>query len=426
VAVDWCGAKVFFTELASGNACTPIQSEADGNLRNGRNHAHPMENGEFYGPGVAVTTVAAFVIRDASAPNIISGGCLKNMTCYNFASDVVFGSGAFMWEFYHCNFTITGGTPTTYSITVPSESNNGERNRFIGCTWNNRDLVLDQSNANANTFFEGCSLDYGKRTFTVSAGAAYVIGGHVEQLDDTDNAFRVSGANSLIFFGGVDFVWQAAKANFSPFYSDSTCTNGGVIILGGRWNQVGGFTVPLVGGTGRSNVQDLVFQSGASKPAISAAQNVFAYGGFESANWTAEWTTSGTPPPTRTTAQARTGSYSLQFPATPTNTPAATRTIEVKPQQFVTGELYYKTANFTGSGATFYVTVSWLDAAGNQISGQDNILATTTVSSWARVPLAINTPAPAGAASFKIAVGIFGATSGTPTAYIDDVILTAE
>lgn len=417
------GARLSFATLSSGSALTITQSNADGNLRNALNHAHPISGVVFVGPGVAVAGVTCITIRDSSSPNIISGGIVRDCAFINFANDVVFGSGAFCWTFDKCNFTLTSGTPSTYSITIPNETNSGERNSFNNCMWNNRPLILDQSEPDTSTFFNNCSFDYGARMMTISAGSVFVIGGHVEHSVDTDYWFNVSGTNTLLSFLGVSFHSQASKTNFSPFYSDSTCITGGVSISGGNWNQLGSISVPLIGGTGRTSVEGVTMLASASIPTISVYQNDLAYGGFESANYTAEFTLANGAIRSNTTA--RTGTWSLSFPASSGVTPSAFCTFPCTPGQKVCGEYWYRVPAITGTGGTFYTQVDYLDKGGNVISNVYGVaLTTVNVANWTRISFQFP-PAPAGTVGVKLFWDVFGTTSGTPIAYVDDVIGTA-
>lgn len=418
------GAALTFAAMTTGDALTITQTEVDSNYRNSLNHAHPITGLIFIGPGMATTAVRCLTIDDNTGSNVSSGITVSNCSFVNFAKDVKIGTGAFCCSFRNCNFTNLSGSATTYSIEVLTGATNaGERNTFTECMWNNRNYILNHTNANANTHFTDCSMDYSTRAFTVTAGAVYVTGGHIENSADSDYYYYVSGGSSLLSFVDVDISTTAAKTTYSPFYSDSTCTNGGIVIRDCRYNQTSTFSVPLVGGTGRTFVENVSFPASTSRSPISAYQNYLAYGGFESANYTAEWTLGGSTPAVRSNAQAHAGTYSLSFPATSTNTPSATLTMPMKPGQFVLGELYYMVSSITGTSGTFYIQVDYIDKGGNSLSSSALLAQTTNVASWTRLPVTFNAPAPAGTVNFKLLINIFGTASGTPTAYVDDVVL---
>lgn len=417
------GATVTFATMTTGSALTITQSNADGNARNAFNHVHPISGVTFVGPGPAVSAVSCITIRDAASPNIISGGIVRDCAFINFSTDVIFGSGAFCWTFDKCNFTIFSGVPSTYSISIPNETNSGERNSFNNCMWNNRPLILNQAEPDTSTFFNNCSFDYGARMMTITAGAVFVIGGHVEHSVDTDYWFHISGINTLLSFSDVSFHSQAAKANYSPFYCDSTSTGSGIVITGGNWNQLSSISVPLIAGTGKTQVSRLQMLASASIPTISVYQNALAYGGFESANYTAEFTLANGAIRSNTTA--RTGTWSLSFPASSGVTPSAFCTFPCTPGQKVCGEYWYQVPAITGTGGTFYTQVDYLDKGGNVISNVYGVAITTVnVANWTRIPFQFP-PAPAGTVGVKLFWNVFGTTSGTPIAYVDDVIGTA-
>lgn len=426
VMVDFQGSKLDFTGMTTGAAFTITQSNPDANHRNALNHAHPLVNGLFYGPGVAVTAVTALVIRDPDAPYVISGGTVRNCLFMNFAKDVEGGNGFFCWTFDKCNFTITYGTPTTYSLNFPAETNCGERNMFVGCMWNNRPLVFDNSNGSSSTFFHGCSIDGEGRFLTLSGGGAtFLTGCHIEHFDDSAHWIHVSGTNTYCAVSHSELVTQSSIINFSPFYSDSTCSNGGVgltdLYLGFGVNTM---TAPLIAGTGMAKADRIVTSLDGPKPGeVSATLNYLAHGGFESANYAGEWDlTFGA---VRSNAQARTGSWSLSFPATTLDNPRAVATMPMAPGQNAYGSYYYLVPAIAGTSGTFYVETNWLDKGGQSLGGVSQLVVTGNVGTWTRGTLNHQTPAPKGTVSFSVAFSVFGVAAGTPTAYVDDVTIQA-
>ena len=424
IGIEGNGAKLDFSGMTSGTAFTIIQSLSDANIRTAYNHVNSIDHLIIEGPGGNYANSVAVLIEDNASPYTEAGGSFNHCAFINWGNDVVNRSGAFCWTFNKCAFTLTAGTPTTYSITFPQLTNNGERNMFIDCFWFNRKYVLDCSNGNLSTMFIGCSIDGAGRAFTVTAGHIYLIGCHIEYVDDTDYWFHVVNENTLLSLENCEIISQSAKTSFSPFYSDSTAEMGGVVINNCAFGIVSSMTVPLIGGTGRALVQNLVSQkSGSKPPAVAESQNYLAYGGFESADYTDEWTLSGGA--IRSTAQARTGTYSLSFPASLGVTPEAILTMPARPAQQVLGSLYYKALTITGTSGTFFVQIDWLDKGGNSLGGSAQISVTTNVTAWTLLPLNFQVTAPKGTVNYRLTVNIFGTASGTPTAYIDDVILTA-
>jgi Pectate lyase superfamily protein len=424
VGIEGNGAWIDGTAITSGSAFSFTQSESDANIRTAFNHVNSIDHLFLQGPGGNYAASVAVLLEDNASPYTLAGGSFNHCAFLNWGNDVVNRSGSFCWTFNKCAFTLTVGVPTTYSITFPQLTNNGERNMFIDCFWFNRKYVVDCSNGNLSTMFIGCSIDGAGRAFNLSAGHTYMIGCHIEYVDDTDYWFTVSNENTLLSLENCEIISQSAKTSYSPFYSDSTAEMGGVVLKNCAFGIVASMTVPLIGGTGRAIVQNLVSQkSGSKPPAIAESQNYLAYGGFESANYTSEWTLSGGA--IRSSAQARTGTYSLSFPASSGVTPLANMTMPAQPGQQVLGRLYYKVLNITGTSGTFYVEINWLDKGGNSLGGSNQLSVTTNVTNWTMLSLNFQTPAPKGTVSYKLEIDIFGTASGTPTAYVDDVILTA-
>jgi hypothetical protein len=418
------GSAINFTGLTTGYALT-LSPATTAATRNIKTFVHSISGLFFNGPGLTVTAAAGININDTSGSNLNSGAVFRDCSFVNFATDVNFGNGAFCTLFDHCNFTITGGTATTYSLIFPLASvNAGERNVFQNCMWNNRDFVFDHANTNGNTFFNSCSFDYSAtKVGVITGGHVYINGGHIEQSSDAGYWFSVSGVNSSLGLIGCDISVMAAKASYAPFYCDSTTTAGGVMIESINLNVASTFTPYLVAGTGHTKIGKIIQQDSAVKPAISANQNVLAYGGFESANYTAEWTlASGA---VRSATVARTGTYSLSLPSSSGVTPSAFALIPCQAGQTVNGEYWYQVPAITGTTGSFYTQVDYLDKGGNVISNAYGVtLSAVNVSTWTQVRIGLP-PSPAGTVTVKLFFSIFGTASGAPIAYIDDVNMVA-
>lgn len=416
------GTVLSFATMTTGDAITITQSNADGNVRNYVNHVHPIEGIVFVGPGVGTTAVRCVYFNDSASPTIISGGIFRSCAFVDFAKDVSLASGAFCITFEKCNFTLLSGTPTTYSVEIlTGYTNGGERNVFRDCMWNNRNYQFTQTATDADTYFDTCSFDGHARSMTISGGLVTIQNSHIESTLDTDYFFHVSGTNTLFnLFGGTTQI--AANKATSAFYCDSTSTSGGIVIRDhAYWFSGSTHTANLISGTGRTDVSGLAQFASATKPAIGSYQNNLAYGGFESANYTAEWTlASGA---VRSTTLARTGTYSLSLPSSSGVTPSAYCLTPCTVGQRVQGEYWYQVPAITGTSGNFYVQVDFLDKAGNVISNAYGVVLTTTnISTWTQARLGL-APAPAGTVNVKLLFNIFGTASGAPTAYIDDVLI---
>jgi hypothetical protein len=419
--VDLCGATLDFSSMLTGNAITFTRSQADGNLQNLQAYAHPICDGILIGPGGSNTAVIAMYIYDVG--NFMSGGSVNNIGFLNFGQDVYFSTGSFCWTFNHCNFQIISGAPTTYSIHATVATNSGERQTFNDCMWNNRDLVCLHESANANMFFNSCSFDYSANTvMQVSSGAVFLTGCHIENNSDANYWFAVSGQSSVLSIVNSDIHIQSVKPNYSPFYSNIDCTSGGVILDNVRVTGSNPVTLnPLVGGLGHTVVRNAYNPAPSGTNLASAWQNQLAYGDFEAANYTADWTLSGGA--IRSSAQAHAGTYSLSFPASIGVSPAALGIWPCNSTQRFAASLWYLVPAISGTSGTFYITHSFLDKAGNVLASGANLIQTTNIASWTKLDIRPQTVPPTGAVNVQLSVNIFGVASGTPVGYIDDVLV---
>lgn len=418
-----CGATLDFSGMTTGSAIIFAQTVSDANVRTAQNSIRAFEGVYMIGPGVAVTAVVAFNLTD-TAPQI-SGLRIRQVSCQDFAKDVIFGDGAFMNTFEHCVFTILSGSPSTYSIAVPSGTGSGEKNTFVDCLWYNRPMIGTFSNGNADTYFDNCSLDYfGGDGFDITAGSVFVRGTHIENNDDTGTWFNLSSnANAALNITDSQIAITAAKANFSPFSVDDAVTNGGLYLSGIYIADANAMTVPLVIGTGKVIITPFAFYASGGDFTVGDAVNRLAYGTFENANYAGDWTFTGSTPPARTNTKARTGTYSLLFTGASGSTPQAMRNIPCEPGQRFVAEFWYQTSALSGTSGTFFSQASFCDVAGNSLVGSNALSVMTNIGTWTKVTIGMALPAPKGTDHVTFAINIFGTGSGTPLAYIDDVIV---
>ena len=177
------------------------------------------------------------------------------------------------------------------------------------------------------------------------------------------------------------------------------------------------------GSTGNCRVDNLIQSNGSAHPVIASPLNLLAYGGFESANYTAEWTLAGATPAVRSNAQAHSGTWSLSLPGAIGNSPSAFTTVPCRPGQYCQGEFWYLSATITGTSATFYAEVDYLDKAGNSLSTNVLLAITANVAAWTRLGFKVATPAPAGTVSAKLYFSVFGIAAGNATSYVDDIVV---
>lgn len=430
--IDFEGAWLDGSSFTSGNWCAPTQSNSDPNARVMFNGSHPIKNATWVGPGATNTTAYALYLNDTLTPEpFIAGLSFENISFVNWGQDVYFGNGAFGECFTRCNFAVFSGgggfSATTYSISSPNRTmNSGERNTFMQCAWYNKNLHIDQQNGSCDIFCSGCSFDGATTSIQVGGGNVYLIGCHIESgVTNIDKGYwiSVSGTNSACILNACEIVVDADKTAKAPFYSDASCTNGGVFLdncqLSTGSNTLSTF---LIEGTGNARVRNLLMQNSGSQPTVAAALNVLAYGGFESANYVSDgWTLSGGA--ARSNSYAHTGNYSLCMPGVSGTPSIATYTGKCRPGQYVMLDIWWKFPST--AAATFTGSFNWADGGGNTLGSFSTFISSTvTVGTWTSVHFKSTTPAPPGTQEFQFQFEVSGVASGTQTACIDDLVIT--
>lgn len=425
VGVNLNGSTLDFSHMTTGHAVQFTNSNGSVNIRPELNAVHPLQNGYLIGPGVGVTAVDCVYIND-SVSNSQPGIKIKNVSFQDFATDATFVSGVSFTLFESCMFTLLSGVATTYSIIQQAGDNTGERNTFLDCTWFNKQFLINNlATIAADIICIGCSFDYFQRAFSVTGGGGSitVIGGHIEADTDTDNWGFVGGSISALILSGVTFGVTGNRVNFDLFWSDSTATNGGVFIrdcfLG---TGAVAFTKYVIGGTGNARVDNLIQNNLGSHPVLAASLNLLAYGGFENANYTAEWTLGGATPAVRSNARARTGKWSLSLPGAAGNRPFASSALLCRPGQYLQGEYWYLSPTITGTSGTFVGQIDFLDKGGNSLGTTRITVTTANVVTWARAGFKSLAPAPIGTVSAQLSFTVSGIASGNATSYVDDIV----
>jgi hypothetical protein len=432
VGFDLNGCTLDFSAMATGFALLPHQTGIEINSRTGAAQVHAWSHGTLVGPGYPVSTVCALKIEQLD-DLVNAGNTFKNIRFQKFAVDIQFGAGAFFSTFQTCVFQGTpgAGIDAVYSIQAPDVANAGEKNTFRDCFFGGRNYGFDQACPIADTTFDNCRFDtFGEVAVRVSAGTCIVSAPHIEISNDTSHWFQCSGTDSTLYIvNAPNLVIPSTKNVYSPFYSDVTCTNGGVIIDGLKCVFGQPISTFLIAGLGRTDGRNIQWGNSGSKPIISVYQNLFTYGGFESANFAADWSLAGgggSAPIRSTDVTPYTGTYTLKFPGTVGFTPSAVATFPCTAGQYGSVKFFYLTINIAGTGGNFYATIDYIDRLGNILpgGGAQIMSVTSNVGTWTQVSASQNTPAPPGTHSFRVSISLFGTTSGSPSGYIDDIYAT--
>lgn len=433
VGADGRGAFIDCSSVPAGTiVLAPTQYGIDDNERVGAAQMHPWENFIFRGPGYPQSTTAWLRVNAPMTESVNAGNTFRNITLQSFAIDVQLLRGAFFTTFDLMDFQgINGsGADTTYSIQIPADVNSGERTTFSNCLMGNRNYLFDQSNPNADTLFLNCSLNFSVRnSIVMSGGLVNMVGCHTEGVSDNDRWFQVSGQDALLNVSSHHLVINQPKTNFAPFYSDVSCTRGGVVINGMRITSQA-LTTRLIDGDGRAKVSDITCGNDSTAVLNSIFQNLLSYPSFESANYVNDWVFSGTHQPARTDAiTAYSGSWCLEFPPLPGDavTCAGYADVPCRPGDFAAVEFWYLTSAIVGTGGTFFASTRFIDKNGGTIGVEQTVLATqNNVGTWNKVMAGFPTAAPAGTHGFRLFFSLFGVNSGAPKGYIDSVAITVS
>lgn len=428
------GAVLDFSSVSAAGfiGIAPTQSNGDANFRSALNTVHEIEGGIILGPGSGVTATA----MKGLDTNLIAGGAwlsditVRNVAFVNWWRDVELNAGTFRWHFVRCVMIITGfGSAYDTSIYIPNASNSGEDSTFTQCVLGKvYGSVLKQDNPNAVTAFRLCNGDYNANLMVVTAGTVD-WDGYLESNTDTDNWVRMSGENTFVRIAGSIAV-TGSKSAFEMFSVDPSCTNGGLdldvslMFAGGvsygNLNLCKGLTAAT---SGRVNARLRAHSHTTVHPAIGGGCTVFSNAEFIGASLT-DWALTGTTPPSIAAlpsafAGASAGARCLRFAGSLTNNPSATRTVPCRQGQQAVGSLWYQTQAQAASGATFAVTIKYLDFGNAVLASVDAVLVTTTVSVWTFLNISQMDPAPPGTASALLVINETGATgSNVPNAYI--------
>lgn len=474
VGIDFQGSTIDFRNLTSGSGLAPFNTNTNANLRSLLNAVHPILNGYFWGPNGTVAGTQCLSLNDSSGVSSLANIGFKNCAFLGWYADIVLGVGAFCNSFEKCVFTVYIGQSTNYSVIQQNAAQSGERNVFINCQWFNKDLIAQNQGNALELFFDDCSFDYFNRAFSITGGGKiHVRGGHIEWSSDVDFVGYVAGPPGLLTITGTNFAFTGATKSVSDvFFSDGTCTVGGVFLRDITLGGSGAITSRLIGGTGNCRVDNVSAFVGGDRPTLAYGRNLLAYGDFESASFSDEWALSGTTPPAQSTTQAYSpaaynsgtayvvgsqvtqssniyycvtnvtgvappsafwwsligvaGTHSLAFAGSSSNAPSAVTTVACKPGQTLTGELQYMLTGFTGTSGEFLVGVNYLDKAGNAIRQPFLFTATANVANFTKLAITCDLPAPPGTVSVSVGIEIISTVSGSPIAYVDKVILNTD
>jgi hypothetical protein len=343
-----------------------------------------------------------------------------------------YGVGAYFNSFSDWFFDSVSRGSDTF-VDMPHVNQAGERNLFDNCRFgiSSRTGVI-HGNGNGDTTFYNCSFNgngtKSMRFIAQTGGTIRLTDCHLESSTDEDYWISVTGTNSCMFVQGGQILLAAAKTAFPIFYCDATVRSGalqlGPFLLGSSF----AFTQPLTGGSG--NVvrygQQSTYGSGSSPAYTAASLNLLADGGFESGILAADgWLAGGANPPTISEANPRApGARCVRFSGVEGAASVLTsRQFPCRPGELFQGQAYIA-ANGFAAASSFSAALRFLNAAGHAI-GSDFQMFQPVAADQRYTPTSFtgNVLAPPGTLAVQIRFFMTGATSGTPSVDLDDIVI---
>lgn len=432
VAIEGDGGIWDVSSLGAGKfAVNEIQSEPDVNARPRKNMAHPVRGVLLLGP-TGATTVYGINITD-TVGNAIPGITWEKCGVAGFVEDIHFGAGSFFTVFRDCDFgNDAAGRRSQRNWNNPASTNSGERNVFDNCRFAITTIEnFNQSNGNADTVLLNCSFNTNSlRNGTLSGGSLKIINPHIEWTGNADVRIElIAGGNPQLVIDNATIVPGAGQNTFGFLKVDPAILTTCATITNPMVASSSPITVPWEASGGRvlvTNDQRYASTGYTYLPAVS--QNQLAYGTFESASYTSEFTLAGTTPPARVNTLAHTGTWSLGFQGVIAQSNTATVKVPCSPGRTLNYSFWYNAVALTGTGTNFFANMSYLDVAGTVLQTIPQIfITTTTTAGWVLcTPVASLPPGPPGTVSVRIQFIIQSTTSGTPLGYVDDVVMVVQ
>lgn len=437
VGVDGDGGAFDCGSITAGTAAVNvIQGDSDINNRTQKNRAHPWRRIRLNG-AVGTPTAYGFNIVDM-ANNLVAGVTVENCAVSGFLDDFILGQGCFFFTARDVEMTNdSAGRRSARNWINSAATNSGERNLFDNCRFG---LVttenFNQSNGNADTILQNCSFNgtNAPRCGTISGGSVKILNAHIEWTGNTDRRFVLTaGANPQLIIGNPTIVPGPGQTVNGFLSVDPAIQTTAVIITNPMVAATSPITVPWDDGSGRVIVTNPMRYGNTGymyQPA--PGQNALAYGDFESTNFTNEFTLTGTTPPGRSTVQAKSGTHSLGFSsATSGEVNTAVVMIPCDTGSTLSYSFWYYSSAITGTSASFFANMYYLDASANLATPLTTIPSIFTVSTdtggWVLCTIVASLPpGPIGTRWAAIKFFFQGRTSGAPLGFIDLVNMVAK
>ena len=122
---------------------------------------------------------------------------IENMSVSNCGTGIRFGNRGYNNVFVHCEVF-----ECARCIDWPSVEDNGERNSFFGCTLYNSSVAVRMGQPSGSLQLIGCSIDYTRQLYAVSAGLVTATDCHHEGKEWVSPVISCSGNGAMVRLHG--------------------------------------------------------------------------------------------------------------------------------------------------------------------------------------------------------------------------------
>jgi hypothetical protein len=409
------GATLDFSQLSAGAALavdatlTNINDAPQSNLRHQVRGLRILGRDDSGAVGVQLDSKRSFV------------GAFNFVDCATdgFLTGVRIGNNSWLNNFINCSFRSPRGT----CLGIPAGAENyGERTTFVGCTFYNSAVAVSQGWGYADTYLIGCSVDFCKRMLTVSGGSVSLVSCHLEASQDDDYYWFVSGDGSLLQIAHSQILSVVPHRAFELGYSDASVGNGG-LELSDCFVEVPAYERPtLVAGAGRVAARNITCRQSGVSPPVSAVLGAVR-GRFDSVSDLAGWTQYGMDRATIDTSTKQAGTGAVKFAVSSPGRDCSIRADTVMhPQQRLAVSYYVRSSGLGAAKAAFTVDLIYQDRKGNALRAQRLHRLTADQPFTLTMPH-VESVAPAGTASARIALSTDRWQSTTPAVWVDELVV---
>jgi hypothetical protein len=192
----WGQALLDFTGF--GGRCLRITASSVARTGAANNYGHKgMISGAIHLRGGGSETDSIGLDFDSDATATAAQMMVENMAISRCGTGIRFGNRGYNNVFVHCEVF-----ECARCVDWPLLEDNGERNSFFGCTLYNSNVAVRMSNPSGSLQLIGCSIDYTRQLYRVSAGVVTATDCHHESKLWASPVIICSGNGALVRLHG--------------------------------------------------------------------------------------------------------------------------------------------------------------------------------------------------------------------------------